>query len=74
MATYFRKATLRLQLRRLVARRNAAVIKVRRLAKASNVAKRHDLERLMSEQLVAIQNLNALIDELQGTSGPPPSW
>lgn len=65
-ASFPYQAIPRLKLRRIVARRNAAVIKVRRLAKASNVANSADFERLIAEQLAAIENLNALIDELRG--------
>jgi hypothetical protein len=61
----------RLRLKRLVTRRNGAVIKYRKLAKAAAALKSSDLEREISEQLAMIEHLNAEIERLRGE---PRSW
>jgi hypothetical protein len=56
----------KLRLRRLVTRRNEAVLRYRKLVKASVAIKSDELERAISEQLATIEQLNAAVERLQG--------
>src|SRR6266568_4348300 len=60
---------LRLQLKRLVVRRNTAVVIIRhrKLTKPSGAKKSDQLEQLISEQLGEIDRLNAQIAEVQSS-------
>jgi hypothetical protein len=62
--------SLRLRLRRVVARRNQAVIKYRRLAKASVAEKGDAFERFIARQLAEIARLEAEIAELRAIALP----
>ena len=58
---------LRLQLKRLVGRRNTAVVRHRKLTKPSGAKKSDQLEQLISEQLGEIDRFNAQIAEVQSS-------
>jgi hypothetical protein len=60
----------KLRLRRLVTRKNATVLKYRKLAKASVATKSDNLERAISEQLAMIERLNTEIEKLKGKPRP----
>jgi hypothetical protein len=55
----------KLRLRRLVTRRNEAVLQYRKLAKASITTKTDELERAISEQLATIEQFNTEIEQLK---------
>ena len=60
----------RLRLKRLVGRRNGAVVKYRKLLKARVTLQSDSIAREIAEQLAMIDQLNAEIERLQGKPSP----